>query len=210
MRKYIYITIAVLIAALIGSTIYLYNRNQFLKNDRDKYQGNTNVLLDSVKTYKTKDSLNAVQVGELSLRISEFKKYRSEDAELIKSLQTKNRDLQGVTKAQLQTIYNLKGQVRDSLIYVKGDTETIIRTDTLRCLTIKYKWFDLKGCIDKLNNFEGTFESRDSLVYVETVKYKRFLGFLWKTNKIKDRKQDIVSKNPNTKIVNAEFITIRD
>lgn len=208
MKKYIYIGLAFLV--LVGIIIWQFASLKKVKEDRDVYKNNTTTLLNDVTTYKTKDSLNAVQVGELSLRISEFKKYRSEDAELIKSLQVKNRDLQGVTKAQLQTIYNLKGQIRDSLIYVKGDTETIIRTDTLRCLTIKNKWFDLKGCIDKLNSFEGTFESRDSLVYVETVKYKRFLGFLWKTNKIKDRKQDIVSKNPNTKIVNAEFITIRD
>lgn len=208
MKKYIYIAIAFVV--LLGVIGWQFVSLKKTKEEHDIYKNNTTTLLNDVTTYKTKDSLNVVQVGELSLRISEFKKYRSEDAELIKSLQTKNRDLRSVTKAQLQTIYNLKGQVRDSLIYVKGDTETTIKTDTLRCLTIKDKYFDLKGCIDKLNNFEGSFESRDSLVYVETVKYKRFLGFLWKTNKIKDRKQDIVSKNPNTKIVNAEFITIRD
>lgn len=207
MKKYIYLIIAfaVLLAVIGWQSMSLKKA----KEERDIYKNNSTTLLNDVTAYKTKDSLNAVQVGELSLRISEFKKYRSEDAELIKSLQTKNRDLQGVSKAQLQTIYKLKGQVRDSIIYVKGDTETIIRTDTLKCLTIKDKWFDLNGCIDKQNAFNGNFESRDSLIYVETVKYKRFLGFLWKTSKIKDRKQDIVSKNPHTKIVGAEFITIR-
>lgn len=208
MKKYIYIAIA--FAVLLAVIGWQFMSLKKAKEERDIYKNNTTTLLNDVTTYKTKDSLNAVQVGELSLRLSEFKKYRSEDAELIKSLQTKNRDLQGVSKTQLQTIYKLKGQVRDSIVYVKGDTETIIRTDTLKCLTIKDKWFDLNGCIDKQNAFNGNFESRDTLIYVETVKYKRFLGFLWKTGKIKDRKQDIVSKNPHTKIVGAEFITIRD
>jgi len=208
MKKYIYIALAFVI--LLGVIGWQFTSLKKVKEERDIYKNNTTTLLNDVATYKTKDSLNAVQVGELSLRLSEFKKYRSEDAELIKSLQTKNRDLQEVSKAQLQTIYKLKGQVRDSVVYVKGDTETLIRTDTLKCLTIKNKWFDLNGCIDNQNSFNGNFESRDSLMYVETVKYKRFLGFLWKTNKIKDRKQDIVSKNPHTKIVGAEFITIRN
>lgn len=208
MKKYIYIALAFVV--LLGVIGWQFTALKKVKEERDIYKNNTTTLLNDVITYKIKDSLNAIQVGELSLRLSEFKKYRSEDAELIKSLQIKNRDLQGVSKAQLQTIYKLQGQVRDSIVYVKGDTETIIRTDTLRCLTIKDKWFDLHGCINKQNAFSGNFESRDSLIYVETVKYKRFLGFLWKTKKIKDRKQDIVSKNPNTKIIGAEFITIRD
>jgi hypothetical protein len=43
---------------------------------------------------------------------------------------------------------------------------------------------------------------------VETVQYKRFWGFLWKTKKIKNREIDVVSKNPATKILGVEFVTI--
>lgn len=213
MKKYIYITIAVLIAALIGSTIYLYNRNQFLKNDRDKYQGNTNVLLDSVKTYKTKDSLNAATIGGLRLKQSEFEKYRAADAELIKSLQTKNRDLENVTTTQLRTINYLRGNVKDSIVYIPiekpGEPGAIeYRTDTLRCINIVEPWFEIKGCSDKNGIFTGTHINRDSLLIAVTVKRKRFLGFLWKTKKIKDRKVDVVSKNPNTEIKGVEYTEI--
>ena len=131
MKKYIYIAIAFVVLLGVGVIGWQFVSLKKAKEERDIYKNNTTTLLNDVTTYKTKDSLNAVQVGELSLRLSEFKKYRSEDAELIKTLQTKNRDLQGVSKAQLQTIYKLQGQVRDSIVYVKGDTETIIRTDTL-------------------------------------------------------------------------------
>lgn len=214
MKKYIYITIAVLIAALIGSTIYLYNRNQFLINDRDKYQGNTNVLLDSVKTYKTKDSLNAATIGGLRLKQSEFEKYRAADAELIKSLQTKNRDLEHVTTTQLRTINYLRGNVKDSIVYIPiekpGEPGAIeYRTDTLRCIKYFDKWVEFDGCI-KDKEFTGKIITKDSLLIAETVKYKRFLGFLWKTKKVKNRKVDIVSKNPNTKIIGFEFIKIEN
>ena len=213
MKKNIYITIAVLIAALIGSTIYLYNRNQFLKKDRDKYQGNTNVLLDSVKTYKTKDSLNAATIGGLRLKQSEFEKYRAADAELIKSLQTKNRDLEHVTTTQLRTINYLRGNVKDSIVYIPiekpGEPGKIeYKTDTLRCVDIVEPWFELHGCSNKAGEFTGTHINRDSLLIAVTVKRKRFLGFLWKTKKIKDRKIDVVSKNPATEIKGVEYIEI--
>lgn len=213
MKKYIYTTIAVFIAALVLSTIYLYTRNQFLKLDRDKYKNNTETLLDSVKTYKTKDSLNAGTIGALTLKKNEFERYRAADAELIKTLQTKNRDLETVTTAQTKTINYLRGNVRDSIVYVPIDKpgepgKIEYKTDTLRCVDIVEPWFELHGCSNKAGEFTGTHINRDSLLIAVTVKYKRFLGFLWKTKKIKDRKIDVVSKNPNTEIKGVEFIQV--
>ena len=181
------------------------SRIKSLTAERDKYRSNTETLLQDVRTYQTKDSLNAAKVGNLELSLSEYKKYRADDAALIKSLQTKNRDLQAVTTAQSQTIIKLRGSVRDSIVY----RDNII-IDTLQCLDITDKWFDLHGCTNKRKEFTGTFTNRDSLLIAETVKYKRFLGFLWKTSKVKDRKIDVVSKNPNTKIMGVSFTTIRD
>ena len=55
---------------------------------------------------------------------------------------------------------------------------------------------------------ELQISNRESLKIVETVKYKRFLGFLWKTNKVKSRQVDVVSQNPATSIVNVDYISI--
>lgn len=175
-----------------------------LTDERDKYRSNTEALLADVERYQTKDSLNAVTVGVLQLKLSEFEKYRADDAALIKTLQTKNRDLQAVTTAQLQTINELRGTVRDSIVYLPGDTVTTV----LRCVDITDPWFELHGCATPAGNFTGTFVNRDSLLIAETVQYKRWLGFLWKTNKIKNRQIDVVSKNPATKILGVEFVTI--
>lgn len=171
--------------------------------ERDKYRSNTETLLQDVRTYQTKDSLNAAKVGNLELKLSEYKKYRADDAALIKSLQTKNRDLQRVTTAQMETINELRANVRDSIVYLPGDTVTTI----LRCIEYSDKWVDFDGCIIN-NTFSGKIITRDSLLIAETVQYKRWLGFLWKTNKIKNRQIDVVSKNPATKILGVEFVTI--
>lgn len=174
-----------------------------LTDERNRYRGNTETLLQDVETYKTKDSLNAAKVGVLELKLSEFEKYRASDAELIKTLQTKNRDLERVTTTQMETINELRATVRDSVVYLPGDTVTTV----LRCIEYSDKWVDLDGCIIN-NTFSGKIITRDSLLIAETVQYKRFLGFLWKTKKIKNREIDVVSKNPATKILGVEFVTI--
>lgn len=175
-----------------------------LTDERNRYRGNTETLLQDVETYKTKDSLNAAKVGVLELKLSEFEKYRASDAELIKTLQTKNRDLERVTTTQMETINELRATVRDSVVYLPGDTVTTI----LRCVDIVEPYFELHGCATPDGQFTGTHINRDSLLIVETVQYKRWLGFLWKTKKIKNREIDVVSKNPATKILGVEFVTI--
>lgn len=175
-----------------------------LTEERDKYRSNTEILLQDVKTYQTKDSLNAIKVGNLELSLAEYKKYRADDAALIKSLQTKNRELERVTTTQMETINELRATVRDSVVYLPGDTVTTV----LRCVDIVEPYFELHGCATPDGQFTGTHINRDSLLIVETVQYKRWLGFLWKTKKIKNRQIDVVSKNPATKILGVEFVTI--
>lgn len=175
-----------------------------LTDERNRYRGNTETLLQDVETYKTKDSLNAAKVGVLELKLSEFERYRASDAELIKTLQTKNRELEAVTTAQMETITQLRGTVRDSIVYLPGDTTTTV----LKCVDISDPWFSLNGCTTPDGTFTGTFINRDSILIAATVQYKRFLGFLWKTNKVKNREIDIISKNPHTKIIGVEYIEI--
>lgn len=204
MKKYlIWAAIAMVVAAV--ATIWVQRTKiEKLTDERNRYRGNTETLLQDVETYKTKDSLNAAKVGVLELKLSEFERYRASDAELIKTLQTKNRELEAVTTAQMETITQLRGTVRDSIVYLPGDTVTTV----LRCVDIVEPWFELHGCATPDGQFTGTHINRDSLLIAETVQYKRWLGFLWKTNKIKNRQIDVVSKNPATKILGVEFVTI--
>lgn len=204
MKKYLIIAaIALAVAAVVTIWVQRSRINQ-LTGERDKYRTNTETLLQDVSRYQTKDSLNAAKVGVLELKLSEFEKYRASDAELIKTLQTKNRELEAVTTAQMETITKLRGTVRDSIVYLPGDTTTIV----LECVDISDPWFSLKGCTTPDGEFTGTFVNRDSILVAATVQYKRFLGFLWKTKKIKNREIDVISRNPHTKIMGVEYIEI--
>lgn len=201
MKKYL--ILAAIILAVAAAFWVQHVKIKRLTEKRDRYQSNTEILLQDVKTYQTKDSLNAIKVGNLELSLAEYKKYRADDLALIKTLQAKNRDLERVTTTQMETINELRATVRDSVVYLPGDTVTTV----LRCIEYSDKWVDFDGCIIN-NTFSGKIITRDSLLITETVQYKRWLGFLWKTKKIKNRQIDVVSKNPATKILGVEFVTI--
>ena len=202
MKKYL--ILAAIILAVAAAFWVQHVKIKRLTEERDRYRSNTEILLQDVKTYQTKDSLNAIKVGNLELSLAEYKKYRADDLALIKTLRAKNRDLERVTTTQMETINELRATVRDSVVYLPGDTVTTI----LRCVDIVEPWFELHGCATPDGQFTGTHINRDSLLIVETVQYKRWLGFLWKTKKIKNRQIDVVSKNPATKILGVEFVTI--
>mgnify|MGYP000895726493 FL=1 len=202
MKKYL--ILAAIILAVAAAFWVQHVKIKRLTEERDRYRSNTEILLQDVKTYQTKDSLNAAKVGNLELSLAEYKKYRADDLALIKTLQTKNRDLERVTTTQMETINELRATVRDSVVYLPGDTVTTV----LRCVDIVEPWFELHGCATPDGQFTGTHINRDRLLIVETVQYKRWLGFLWKTKKIKNREIDVVSKNPATKILGVEFVTI--
>lgn len=201
MKKYL--ILAAIILAVAAAFWVQHVKIKRLTEERDRYRSNTEILLQDVKTYQTKDSLNAIKVGNLELSLAEYKKYRADDLALIKTLQTKNRDLERVTTTQMETINELRATVRDSVVYLPGDTVVTV----LRCIEYSDKWVDLDGCIIN-NTFSGKIITRDSLLITESVQYKRWLGFLWKTKRIKNREFDIVSKNPNSKITGFEVITI--
>lgn len=176
-------------------------RIKSLTGERDRYRSNTNALLGEVERYRTSDSLNAVKTEVLSLKLSELERYRAEDMKTIESLRIKTKELEQITTMQMQTIAKIKGEVRDSIVY----RDKIIR-DTVKALDVSDEWIDLHGVIYDDGIFDGTLEVRDSLTIVETVKRKRFLGFLWRTKRIKSREVDVVNKNPYSQIVGLETI----
>ena len=200
----IHIILGIIIISLAGTTAFLTSRLKKEKAEKELYQKNTDVLMGKAEAYKANDSLNVVSIGRLELKLSEYKKYRADDLKLISSLKVDKKRLEHITTAQTQTIYELKGSVRDSIVY--RDNYIV---DTLRCITIHNKWFDMNGCTNRLNEFSGRFENRDSLAIVNHVKQKRFLGFLWYCGK-KESRVNVVSKNPSTKIQGVEYIEIRD
>lgn len=210
--KKIIIEIAMATAVIISIAITL-NRERKLKEENARLLSNQEILLTQKQSaiaknqmYKVSDSLNAAKVSELQFTLKEYKKYRMQDLQLIKQLKLKKSNIHTVIAAQTEAMSSFSIKLNDS---IRIDTVTNI-TDTLKCFDYKSKWTDVSGCIDlKCDSINLQIKNRESLKIVETVVYKRFLGFLWKTNKVKDRQVDVVSENPNTTITNLDYVSIK-
>lgn len=182
--------------------IFLQQKKINMLTERNETLNETkHALLDTVTHYRTKDGLQAAQVAELRLTMDELKKYRAEDLKLLESLKTKGRDV--------ERYYTVNTVTRDTVLTVLHDSVIIREQEPLkvRSINIDKRWYSIHGWIDG-DTLAGELTSRSSLKIVETVKYKRFLGFLWKTNKVKNRHVDVTSLNPNETIDNVEFIVV--
>lgn len=192
-----------LILALVGVIFIGLQalRIKSLTGERDRYRSNTTALLRDVERYRTSDSLNAVKTEVLSLKLSEMERYRAEDIKTIESLKLRKKDLEQVTTMQMQTIADLRGTVADTVVMVRE-----VR-DTVQVLHVSDEWIDLHGIVAD-GAFDGTLEVRDSIYIVESVQRARFLGFLWRTKRVKSREVDVMNKNPYTEIMGIESIII--
>lgn len=195
---------AVLIAIVVCvSFIYNYNRlskeNKLLKNNQE-------VLLDSNKSYKVRDSLNAVNTKLLELKMSELKKYREEDLELINDLKLSKSQLEKIISLKTETINGLKAALKDSIV---RDTVTN-QIDTLKCFNYKSVWIDVDGCMHK-DSVNLQVKNREKLKVIESLEKKKFWFMklpIWLFG-YKNKQLDIISLNPNTTVTNVEYISVR-
>lgn len=196
MKKYLIVGI-IIIAAAVALALDARKIDR-LSAQLAQYRANTEALLTDVRTYKVRDSLNAARVQSLELSAREFERFRAEDAALIRELKGRNRELASVNRTQAQTIIDLMAQPRD----------TVIVRDSIPISALAVHcgdaWYDFDGVVAP-GEFSGRLSVRDSLVAAETVRYRKFLW--WKLG-VRDRRVDVISRNPHTTILNVEHILL--
>ena len=191
------ITLIGIICALVIFIVIMFKQNNIISQDRDVYKRNMNSALIECVEWKTKDSLSVAKNATLNLKISELEKYRSNDINQINQLKKKNEELNNLIKNSSKTEIKIITQLKDTVIY----------KDTVKYFNWNDNWTSVKGLIQK-DTVDLNISNSDSLVISVATKYKRFLGFLWKTKKIKDQNVYVVSKNPHTTINNIEYYGI--
>lgn len=189
------------IVAIILSFSFLYLVLSGRSKELDRVMRNMDALQSDVIRWRTSDSLSAARADALEFKIREFEKYRSEDAALIKSLKGRNEELQSVAKAMTETIFDLMAVPKDTVV-IRDSVQ--VPAVAVRCGD---EWFDFEGVLSD-GVFAGRLVNRDSILCIETIEYRRFLGFLWKTRNIKSRDIIVTSRNPHTEIIGADFVTI--
>lgn len=192
-----------IILVLLGIISLLWVHISSQKKNLDRIKENMEVLLESnndlilkANHYQIQDSLNVAQINSLELTVKEFKTYREKDAKLIRDLKIRNKDLEALVNAKLET--------RDTILVAVHDTLPGVAT-----FNYISTWTDLSGTIDMLKDtMQVSITNREDLEIVESVTRKRFLGFLWYCKKLESKKVDVVSHNPNTTIKNVSYTKI--
>lgn len=211
MRKYL---AYILLILFIGSTTIAIKNCKVvdaLMDEINTYQHNERGLIDMVEHYRTCDSLSGARVDELTLSLDDALKIIDEDKQMIENLKRKPSKgtiakMESVAKTATKTEIKVVEKLRDTTIVKNRD---IIYRDTIvKYVDVSQPYYDVHATIAH-DTIDMDITTRDSLLIVEMVEYKRFLGFLWKTKRIKRRTFDVISKNPNTIIEDFKVVTIK-
>ena len=184
--------------ALMGISLFgLHGLYQRERGERIRLASNQEVLFGDLREYRVRDSLNAVSIGALNLTVREFRDNMDATASLVRDMGIKLNRLQSVATFATQQTYEVQTILKDTVIYVEG-----VVAPFSKAIDYRSKWFDIRGFI--VNNDVRLFPvSRDSITQVVDRIPRKFLFIRWGT---KGFKQDIVSHNPDSKILFSEYV----
>lgn len=190
-----YLSFAVLLLGLVVA--FLWQRNGRLREERDRYRGNTEALLSDMKRIRVDSTTMAVDVTALRLRVDEYKRLRAEDAEQIKRLGVKIKHLEAAARHEVEVAGPIDASVRDTVII--RDTVPLLR-QKVEMITPHIR---LTGIIED-NRLRGEIRVPVTLRQAVWVEYKGW--WFWK--RVKAVHQTISSDNPYAEIRYSEYIQI--
>jgi hypothetical protein len=184
---------------LCGIIAYQHERLKRFRSENNTLNSNLFALLDTVDRYKTRDSLNAASVGRLQLTLSEYRKWREQDAETIESLNIRLKRVEQVSRHALENNQQLILPLRDTVILFRE------QPNTSQAFAYRSPYIDLRGRVKK-DSVEIQWTATDTLLQVVHRVPRRFLFIRYGTKAIR---QEIVSKNPHTEITYTEYVEFR-
>ena len=196
MTKYLLFIILVLATSLAVSV----KSCQDIQTDRNRLSDNQRTLLADIEFYRTKDSLSAASVERLTLTNREFRKYADELKKTVEELNLKVKHLQSASQSATETKYLVKTEIRDSIIIRPGkDPDTLSRID------FQDPYLTFSGSITG-KQFSGLIQSRDTIIQLIHRVPRRFWFIRWGTKAIR---QEIISRNPYSRIAYTEYIELK-
>lgn len=194
------ILVKCLLAAVLvlGGIVWVQHRNAVrLRTERDRYRDNTETLLSDMKRIRVDSTTMVVDVNALRLRVDEYKRLRAEDAEQIKRLGVKIKNLEAAARHEVEVAGPIDAAVRDTVVI--RDTVPLLR-QKVEMIT---PYIQLTGLIEK-GRLKGEIRVSVTLRQAVWVEYKGW--WFWK--KVKAVHQTISSDNPYAEIRYSEYIEI--
>ncbi|WP_018667124.1 DUF6549 family protein [Bacteroides gallinarum] len=190
-----YLIVAVL---LLCGVIYVQHRRTLrLTDERDRYRSNNTALLSDVKRMRIDSTTLAADAEGLRLTVAEYRRFRAEDAETIKRLGVKVKNLEAAARHEIEVAGPIDAAVKD----------TVVIRDTLPQVRQKVEMITphirLTGLIEN-NRLKGEIRVPVTLNQAVWVEYRGW--WLWK--RVKAIHQTVSSDNPYVDIKYSEYIQI--
>ena len=189
-----------LLAAVVvlGGIVWLQHRNTVrLKGERDRYRSNSAALLSEVRRIQADSATMALDAKALQLTLNEYRRFRAEDAETIRQLGVKIKNLEAAARHEIEVAGPIDAAVRDTVVI--RDTVPVMR-QKVEMITPHIR---LTGIIED-NRLRGEIRVPITLHQAVWVEYKGW--WFWK--RVKAVHQTISSDNPYVEIRYSEYIKI--
>ena len=180
MKKYLLFLIVAILIAIFGIT--LIKENKRLKNENKRYF--SNMLKMGTDVLITKDELlrSKAELGTIQLTAREFERLNEKQANEIKALKIRLKDVKNVSVTEVQTIIEVP----------------ITITDTIKqCFEFKDAYVNVDGCLTDSIKIEG----KDTISVINHIEPKRLLWII--RYGVKDVRTTITNKNPYNQITGA-------
>lgn len=197
MKRTVNRMLLVAVGLLLLDTGVLWQRNAYLKEERNRYRSNTEALLSDMKRIRIDSTTLAVDANTLRLRIDEYKRLRAEDAEKIRRLGVKVKNLEAAARHEIEITGPIDAVVRDTVVI--RDTVPILR-QKVEMIT---PHIQLAGLIEN-GRLKGEIRVPVTLRQAVWVEYKGW----WFWRRVKAIHQTIAGDNPYVDIRYSEYIRI--
>ena len=180
MKKYLLFLIVATLIAFSG--IILIKENKRLKNEKKRYLSNMVKMGTDIVVAKDELGKSKAELGTMQLTAKEFERLNEKQANEIKALKIRLKDVKNVSVTEVQTIVEVP----------------ITVTDTIRqCFEYKDDYVSVDGCLsDSIK-----IESKDTISVINHIERKRLLWIF--RYGVKDVRTTITNKNPYNQITGA-------
>lgn len=191
---------------LVSAIGILYSSLKSTKIKLRDARQNESALLSDLDSVMLDGQKIGVKAESLQLTISQLKKYRAEDAERMKELNIKIKDLESTAKIQAEVNIDLKAQLRDTTVTVVVDSvNNTTKEAKYKVTSINTPFLKINGMVTD-TEFLGSIKLPVNIYQYVTASYRR--KFLWWRWGLKGFNQTVISDNPHVEIKYAEFIHV--
>ena len=202
MKKYL-ILYALAVTLLLAGSLRRY------RTETHRLGQNQHALLSQIEQYRTRAGEAAASAEVLQLRCREFERLRAGDAERIRQLGIRLRRVEAAATLANATEIDVQAPLRDSVVRRdfsalcdSGRMVSAVRFDSVRLFRWRDPWVTVEGRI-RGDSVTCRIESVDTLRQIVLRVPRRFLFIRFGTKAVR---QEIVSSNPHTRIVYAEYV----